>query len=147
MSVKKPELHIFAGSSSKAYSCAAYFTVVKNTKAKVSFVTGKSRLARLKEKCLSISKLELQAAVTANRIKKMLLEETNFDVERIYFWRDSKTALKYIYNEKKHFPVYIMHRLDEIRSNSKITNWNYIPTHHNVSDAFTRPIDFKDKSD
>ena len=76
----------------------------------------------------------------------MLLEETNFDVERIYFWRDSKTALKYIYNEKKHFPVYIMHRLDEIRSNSKITNWNYIPTHHNVSDAFTRPIDFKDKS-
>ena len=147
MSVKKPELHIFAGSSSKAYSCAAYFTVVENTKAKVSFVTGKSRLARLKEKCLSISKLELQAAVTANRIKKMLLEETNFDVERIYFWRDSKTALKYIYNEKKHFPVYIMHRLDEIRSNSKITNWNYIPTHHNVSDAFTRPIDFKDKSD
>ena len=137
MSVKKPELHIFAGSSSKAYSCAAYFTVVENTKAKVSFVTGKSRLARLKEKCLSISKLELQAAVTANRIKKKLLEETNFDVERIYFWRDSKTALKYIYNEKKHFPVYIMHRLDEIRSNSKITNWNYIPTHHNVSDAFT----------
>ena len=147
MSVKKPELHIFAGSSSKAYSCAAYFTVVENTKAKVSFVTGKSRLARLKEKCLSISKLELQAAVTANRIKKKLLEETNFDVERIYFWRDSKTALKYIYNEKKYFPVYIMHRLDEIRSNSKITNWNYIPTHHNVSDAFTRPIDFKDKSD
>ena len=147
MSVKKPELNIFAGSSSKAYSCAAYFTVVENTKAKVSFVTGKSRLARLKEKCLSISKLELQAAVTANRIKKKLLEETNFDVERIYFWRDSKTALKYIYNEKKHFPVYIMHRLDEIRSNSKITNWNYIPTHHNVSDAFTRPIDFKDKSD
>ena len=147
MSVKKPELHIFAGSSSKAYSCAAYFTVVENTKAKVSFVTGKSRLARLKEKCLSISKLELQAAVTANRIKKKLLEETNFDVERICFWRDWKTALKYIYNEKKHFPVYIMHRLDEIRSNSKITNWNYIPTHHNVSDAFTRPIDFKDKSD
>ena len=88
MSVKKPELNIFAGSSSKAYSCAAYFTVVENTKAKVSFVTGKSRLARLKEKCLSISKLELQAAVTANRIKKKLLEETNFDVERIYFWRD-----------------------------------------------------------
>ena len=147
MSVKKPELHIFAGWSSKAYSCAAYFTVVENTKAKVSFVTGKTRLARLKEKCLSISKLELQTAVTANRMKKKFLEETNFDVERIYFWRDSKTALTYIYNQKKHFPVYIMHRLDEIRSNSKITNWNYIPTHHNVSDAFTRPINFKDKSD
>ena len=43
-----------------------------------------------------------------------------------------------------------MHRLDEIRSNSNITDWNYIPTQHNVSDACTRPIDFvdfKDKND
>ena len=40
-----------------------------------------------------------------------------------------------------------MHRLDEIRSNSNITDWNYIPTHHNVSDACTRPIDFIDFKD
>ena len=37
-----------------------------------------------------------------------------------------------------------MHRLDEIRSNSNITDWNYIPTHHNVSGACSRPIDFID---
>ena len=40
-----------------------------------------------------------------------------------------------------------MHRLDEIRLNSNITDWNYIPTHHNVSDACTRPIDFTDFKD
>ena len=34
MSTKKPELHIFADSSSKAYGCATYFRVVKNNKAK-----------------------------------------------------------------------------------------------------------------
>ena len=135
MSIKKPELHIFADSSSKAYGCAAYFRIVENNKAKVSFVIGKSRLTPFKEKRLSIPKLELQAAVTATRIKTKLLEETNFDVKRIYFWSDSKTVLKYIYNEKKHFPVYVMHKLDEVRSNSNITDWNYIPTHHNVSDA------------
>ena len=138
MSIKKPELHIFADSSSKAYGCAAYFRVVENNKAKVSFVISKSRLEPLKEKRLSIPKLELQAAVTATRIKTKLLEETNFDVERIYFWSDSKTVLKHICYEKKHFPVYVLHRLDEIRSNSNITDWNYIPTHHNVSDACTR---------
>ena len=147
MSIKKPELHIFAYSSSKVYGCAVYFRVVENNKAKVSFVIGKIRLAPLKEKLLSIPKLELHAAVTATRIKTMLLEETNFDVKRIYFWSDSKTVLKYIYNEKKHFPVYVMHRLDEIRSNSNITDWNYIPTHHNISDACTRPIDFIDFKD
>ena len=37
-----------------------------------------------------------------------------------------------------------MHRLDETRSNSNITDWSYIPTHHNVSDACTRLIDFID---
>ena len=43
-----------------------------------------------------------------------------------------------------------MHRFDEIRSKSNITDWNYIPTHLNVSDACTRPngfTDFKDKND
>ena len=96
---------------------------------------------------MSIPKLKLQAAITATRKKIKLLEETYFDIERIYFWNDSKTALKYICNEKKHFTVYVMHRLDQIRSNSNITDWNYIPTHHNVSDACTRPIDFIDFKD
>ena len=129
---------------SNAYNCTAYFRVIENNKPKVSFVIGKIRLAPLKENRLSIPKLELQAAVTATIIKTKLLEENNFDEERIYFWSDSKTVLKYIYNKKKHFPVYVMHRLDETRSNSNITDWNYIPTHHNVSDACTRLIDFID---
>ena len=150
MSIKKPELSIFADSSSKAYGWAAYFGVTENNKGKVSFVIGKRRLAPLKQMLLTIPELELQAPVTATRIKTKLLEETNFDVEKIYFWSDFKTVLKYIYNEKKHFPVYVMHRLDEIRSQSNITDWNYIPTHLNVSNACTRPFgftDFKDKND
>ena len=35
-----------------------------------------------------------------------------------------------------------MHRLDEIRPNFNITDWNYVPKHHNVSDACIGPIDF-----
>ena len=99
ISVKKPELHIFADSLSNAYDCTAYFRVIENNKPKVSFVIGKIRLVLLKENRLSIPKLELQAAVTATRIKTKLLEENNFDEERVYFWRDSKTVL-YIQQEK-----------------------------------------------
>ena len=144
MSVEQPELHIFADSSSKAYGCAAYLRLVKDDQVQVLFVIGKSRLAPLKEKRLSIPKLELQAATIAVRIKVKLLSETNFNVKKIYFWGDSKAVLKYIYNENKHFPVYVMHRLDEIRSNSSINDWNYIPTNLNISDLCTRPIDFTD---
>ena len=83
-------------------------------------------------------------------MKTNLSEQTSFGVERIYFWSDSKTFLKYIYSIKKYFPFYVIQRLDEIRSNSSITDWNYIPTHLNVSDACTGRfdfIDFKDKND
>ena len=62
VSLKKPELCIFAISS-------AYFRVVKNNRAKVSFVIGKNQLAPLKEKRLSTPKLELQAAVTAAQVR------------------------------------------------------------------------------
>ena len=37
-----------------------------------------------------------------------------------------------------------MHRLDEIRCNSRINDLNYIPTNLNISDLCTRPIDFTD---
>ena len=57
MSVEQPELHIFADSLSKAYGCAAYLKLVKDDQVQVSFVIGKSRLAPLKEKRLSIPKL------------------------------------------------------------------------------------------
>ena len=77
----KNELHIFANSSSKAYRCASYFRVVENKKS-YSFIC---RLVPFKEKPLSIPKLELQAPVTATRIKKKLLLETNLNVERNYF--------------------------------------------------------------
>ena len=59
MSVKKLELHIFADSLLKAYSCATYFRVVKNNKAKVSFVIGKSQLAPLKKKTLVSPKIRI----------------------------------------------------------------------------------------
>ena len=34
-----------------------------------------------------------------------------------------------------------MHKLDEIRPNSNMTDCNFIPTHLNFSDVCTRPID------
>ena len=58
MSFKKSELHIFADSLSKAFGCAAYFRVAENNNANVLFVIGKGQLAQLKEKRLTILKLE-----------------------------------------------------------------------------------------
>ena len=114
-----------------------------NSDVKVSFVLGKSRLAPIKEKSLTIPKLELQAALIAVRIKEKLVKEANVQVSKLYFWSDSKTVLKFIRNENTRFPTYVMHRINEIRSSSDISYCHFVPGKLNISDNCTRPTTFE----
>ena len=66
----------------------------------------KSRLAPLKERLLTIPKLELQAAVISARMKESELHENSFHRRAIYLWIDPKTVIRYIQNEKGHFPIF-----------------------------------------
>ena len=128
------ELHCFADSSNQAYGVVVYLRSKLSSDVKVSFVLGKSRLAPIKEKRLTIPKLELQAALIAVRIKEKLVKEANVQVSKLYFWSDSKTVLKFIRNENTRFPTYVMHRINEIRSSSDISDWHFVPGKLNISD-------------
>ena len=106
---------------------------------KVSSVLGKSRLAPIKEKRLTIPMLELQAALIAVRIKEKLVKEANVQVSKLYFWSDSNAVLKFIRNENTRFPTYVMHRINEIRSSPDISDWHFVQIKLNISDNCTRP--------
>ena len=108
-SVETTELHIFANSSNQAYRAVAYIRDIKKDRVNISFVLGKSRLAPLDKNALTIPKLELSAAVVAVRMKVKLLEESNISINKVYFWVDSKTVLRYIRNESKRFSVFVSH--------------------------------------
>ena len=71
------DLHVFADSSKLAYGAVAYFRAETDNQIHCSFITGKSRLAPIKQRALTIPKLELQAAVIASRMKSVILEEIN----------------------------------------------------------------------
>ena len=62
----------------------------------VSFVMSKTRLAPIKT--LTVPRLELQAAVTAVRLKSKILEEIDLQVDQTYLWSDSKIVLHYTSN-------------------------------------------------
>ena len=64
------EIHFVADSSNQEYGVVVYLCSKLNSDVKVSFVLGKSRLAPIKVKSLTIPKLELQAALIAVQIKK-----------------------------------------------------------------------------
>ena len=137
------EIHFVADSSNQEYGVAVYLCSKLNSDVKVSFVLGKSRLAPIKEKSLTIPKLELQAALIAVRIKEKLVKEANVQVSKLYFWSDSKTVLKFIRNENTRFPTYVMHRTNEIRSSIDISDWHFVPGKLNISDNCTRPTTFE----
>ena len=67
-----------------------YYKIISNYNIKVSCIIGKSRLAPLNEKSLTILKLRLQEAVIASRLKVKILEETQLNLRHAYFWTDSK---------------------------------------------------------
>ena len=140
------DLHVFADSSKLAYGAVAYFRAEVNGQICCNFITGKSRLAPMKENALTIPKLELQAAVIASRMKCTILDEINFNVSNIFLWSDSQTVLNYLRNENSHFGTYITHRVNEIRNNTDIKSWNFIPGILNVADDSTRYIDFSNLS-
>ena len=137
------ELHVFFDASQCAYGAVVYIRYILNKSVTFNFVLGKSRLAPIKKSSMSIPKLELQAAVIAVRLKTMVMEEINLEIKKVFFWCDSKTVLNYIRNEHSNFGVYVAHRINEIRENSSVSQWHYIPSNMNVADDATMCISFK----
>ena len=121
-------MNIFCDALAQAYGAVAYFVFLnKDYKQNIcSFVLPKSRLSPLKEQCsITVPKLELQAAVLAVRLKCTILEETDFDIDKVRFWTDSKITLSYIRNSS-------MNPLHEI--NSDANEWYFIPGKSNPAD-------------
>ena len=73
-------------------------------------------------------------------MKCKIVDQSQITVNDIYFWSDSQTILKYIKNENQRFSAYIMHRVNEIKSNSNISDWYYVPGKMNITDHCRRRI-------
>ena len=134
------ELHIFADASSKAYGAAAYIKITNLSSSHCNLILGKSKIAPMKNKLSTIPRLELQAALIASRIKVTVLEEMNINIDSTFMWSDSTTVLNYIRNTTTNFGPYIMRRCNEIRENTEINEWRYIPTDLNIADILSRGI-------
>ena len=141
----KTELIIFCDASKLAYGAVSYIklTNLDTQHIDCSFLLAKSRLAPLKEKSLTIPRLELQAAVLAVRLKDTLINQLDINIDEYFIYSDSQIVLNCIKNIEKDFKPFVMHRLNEIRSNSLIKQWRYIPGSENVADMCTRTNVFK----
>ena len=105
-----------------------------------TFVMGKARNAPVK--FVSIPRLELQAAVLATRVCKMLREELELNIDRTFFWTDSEIVLHYPKNEKQRLQTFVANRVEEIKEHSPVHYWNHVESC--ARDFESRRLYFKD---
>ena len=99
----------------------------------------------MKNKLVTILRLELQAALMVSRIKVTILDQMDIAIDSVFLWSDSKTVLnylRYLRNTKNNFGPYIMRRCNEIRVNTRVENCRYIPSEINIADILSRGVLF-----
>ena len=50
----------------------------------------------------------------------MIVEETNCEIKAVYLWTNSEIVIHYMKNEITNIKVFIVHRINEVRSNSTV---------------------------
>jgi hypothetical protein len=90
------------------------------------FVMGKSRVAPLK--AMTIPRMELAAATQAVKLSRLVDEQLDFPIEKIHFWTDSTTVLRYIANTKTRFQTFVANRLVIISAHTTFDQWHYLNT-------------------
>ena len=135
--VETTEIHHFCDASQCAYGAVSYLRQVDSDgQVHCSFLVGKSRLAPLKQ--MSIPRLELAAATVSVRLSKLLKNDLEISIDKITFWTDSMTVLRYIANESKRFHTYVANHVTIIREDSTPSQWRYIESKSNPADEASR---------
>ena len=86
----------------------------------------------------SIPRLELQAAIYGTRLKQLIVDEHDVEIERTFFWTDSTTVLQWLHAADKKQPVFVANRVAEILDTSTIDQWRHVEGTLNPADIGTR---------
>ena len=87
---------------------------------------------------MTLAKLEMQAAVFEVRLRELVLEEHDIDVDGIVHWAVSTTVLQSIHASNNKQPVFVANRVAEILENSTIDQWLLVEGKLNPADIGTR---------
>ena len=84
--------------------------------------------------------LELQAAVTALRLGKVIRKELSMSIGKTYFSSDSTAVLLSVYNNKRRFTVFVANRLAEIERYSNPESRSYVFSDLNPADKVLQGV-------
>lgn len=132
---KEYELHIFVDAGENAAAAVAYVVGCFKNHRESMIVGSKTKVAP--NKCVSIPRMELQAAVIGTRLATHVKESHSIKFTRSVIWTDSRNVICWIRSPKS-FKVFVAHRIAEIREYTKPADWRYVPTKLNPADHATK---------
>lgn len=131
------QLHHFCDASQRAYGAVSYLRITTDEgQHLVSFVTGKAKLAPLKQQ--TIPRLELCAAVLAARLDTQLKRALELEIKDSVFWTDSTAVLQYIRNTRRRFHTFVANRVAAIHEATKAEQWRHVSSADNPADDASR---------
>lgn len=139
------EMHVFVDASNVSFAAAAYLRFKSaNNQVEMSLIAAKNKVGPLK--ITSVPRLELMAAVLGARLSHTIIRAlTNVEINKVFYWSDSKTTLRWIETERK-LNQFVAFRVGEIRELTNISNWRYVPSDQNAADLATKWHDKVDLS-
>ena len=132
--VKKIDQHIFSDASLEAMCIVACLRKQEN--GEVAFAIGTCRATPIRN--TTVAKLEIQAAVFGVRLRELILEDNDIEVDQSVHWPESTTVLKWLLASNNKQPVLLSNRVAEILENSTIEQWRHVEGKLNPVDIGTR---------
>ena len=130
------QLHFFSDASSFARGCVCYLRITRyNNVIECYLVMGKALLA---DKKRTIPQLELEAALDAVKMSRVVKKELELEDCMCMFWTDSSAVLLSLRADSRQFPVYFKNRLARIQQYTSVHDWRHVPTDLNPADQASR---------
>ena len=114
------------------------FVLFMRTVCDVHLFIGKSRVAPLKP--VTISRLELTAAVLVAKLGTMVSRELECSLSRVVCWTDATVVLRCLNNTASRFQTFVANRLELLHSHTSSRQWKYVPTAQNPADLASRGV-------
>ena len=70
----------------------------------------------------------------------MLREELELNIDSTFLWTDSELVLHYPKNEKRRLQTFVAHRVEEIKEQSTVHDWNHVSGTLNPADYVPRGL-------
>ena len=144
-----PILVTFSDGSDVAYGAVCYLRwSLESGSFSSHLLCARSRVS--KKGMTSVPRLELQGALTGNRLKHFVKKGTKIKIEKAIHLVDSRTIVHYVSGERTTLPVYEGIRICEIQSTNTqlddggLAGWGWVPREHNPADFTTRAMKAKD---